>query len=69
MSYEMKRMQVKAYSVDDETIDAIREHAERNRAPLSWALRDLVRRGVGVVRLELSLRELRDELQREEMEP
>ena len=58
-----------SHYLDDETIEAIREHAERNRVSQSWALRDLVRRGVGVARLELSLQELRDELRREEMGP
>lgn len=57
--------QQKSVYLRAEDIESVKRHSCENARSFSWALRDLLRRGVGVVRLEMDLRELRDELQRE----
>ena len=48
---------------DDETLEAVREYAKRHDRSVSWAVRDLVRAGLEVVRVPV-IRDIRTEYAR-----
>jgi len=59
MGYGMTGQQKSVY-LEDEDIRAVEEQARKHDRSFSWALRDLLRRGVKVASIRDNLREMRE---------
>ena len=62
-----RNMQLYLGNEDNDILEAINKHASDNDRSLSWAARDLIRRGMRVVEVPL-IRDLRAEYERRQNE-